>query len=67
METTLAILIVLGIHIGIPAMIGFAIAGGIIQVEKSKLRTRVLVCATDVDCPTGYICVGGRCAPQRAS
>lgn len=66
MEILLAILSALAIHVGIPAIIGFAIVGSIIQAEKAKLLTRVLVCATDADCPPGYICAGGRCVPQQA-
>ena len=39
MEITLAILIVLGIFIGIPAVIGFAIAGVYILSDRRARRT----------------------------
>lgn len=38
METTLAILTVLGIFVGIPAVIGFAIVGTYILGERRALR-----------------------------
>ena len=38
METTLAILMVLGIFVGIPAIIGFAIAGVYILTDRRALR-----------------------------
>ncbi len=38
METTLAILMVLGIFVGIPALIGFAIAGTYIMVDRRARR-----------------------------
>ena len=38
METTLAILMVLGIFIGIPAVIGFAIAGVYILGDRRTAR-----------------------------
>lgn len=50
METTLAILMVLGIFVGIPAVIGFAIAGMYIlgdrqavRAERAKARAEGLV------------------------
>ena len=64
METFLAILLVLAIHVGIPTIIGFAIVGGVVQAERAKLQTRELVCATDADCPPGYVCIGGSCLPR---
>ncbi len=36
METTLAILMVLGIYIGIPAVIGFAIVGGVVLATRLR-------------------------------
>ena len=39
METTLAILMILGIFVGIPAVIGFAIAGGYIWNDRRVRRT----------------------------
>ena len=38
METTLAVLMVLGIFVGIPAIIGFAIAGVYILVGRRAKR-----------------------------
>ncbi len=38
METTLAILMVLGIFVGIPAIIGFAIAGLYLQSNRRVRR-----------------------------
>ena len=38
METTLAILMVLGIFVGIPALIGFAIAGTYIRSDRRAHR-----------------------------
>ena len=61
METFLAILLALAIHVGIPAVIGFAIAGGIALAE---LQSRHLVCYVDADCPPGYECIGGKCLPR---
>jgi hypothetical protein len=34
--------------------------------KRSKEVPLNLTCSVDTDCPTGYICVGGRCIPQRA-
>ena len=39
METTLAILMVLGIFVGIPVVIGFAIAGGYVWNDYRVRRT----------------------------
>lgn len=39
METTLAILMVLGIFVGIPAIIGFAIAGVYVLRDQRARRT----------------------------
>lgn len=39
METTLAILMVLGIFVGIPAIVGFAIAGIAILVAPLNAKT----------------------------
>ena len=61
MEIFLAILLALAIHVGIPALIGLAIVGYLIPAKQPKLQTRELVCATNADCPPGYICVGGKC------
>lgn len=41
METTLAILMVLGIFVGIPAMIGLAIAGLYIQTDRKARRAEL--------------------------
>lgn len=38
METTLAILMVLGIFVGIPAVIGFAIAGFFVLADRRARR-----------------------------
>ena len=40
MDTTLAILMVLGIFVGIPAVIGFAIAGVYLLSGRRTLRAR---------------------------
>ena len=40
METTVAILMVLGIYLGIPAIIGFAIAGVYLFVDRRVRRTK---------------------------
>jgi hypothetical protein len=40
METVLAILLVLGIFIGIPAVIGFAIAGVYIMSDRRSRRAQ---------------------------
>ncbi len=39
METTLAVLMVIGIFVGIPAVIGFAIAGVYILSDRRARRT----------------------------
>jgi hypothetical protein len=49
------------IHVGIPVVIGFALAGGIALAE---LQSRHLVCYVDADCPPGYECIGGKCLPR---
>ena len=75
METILAMLVVSGIFMGIPTVVGFAIAGVYIltrrEARTAKRSTALheteapgaLVCALDADCPPGYWCVGGRCVP----
>lgn len=40
MELTLAILMVLGIFVGIPAIIGFTIAGGYLLVDRHAQKTK---------------------------
>ncbi len=40
MELTLAILMVLGIFVGIPAIIGFTIAGGYLLVDRRAQKTK---------------------------
>ena len=40
MEITLAVMIVLGIFVGIPAVIGFAIAGVYILGDRRALRAK---------------------------
>jgi len=67
METLLAVLMVLAIHIGTPTVIGLAIVGSTVLAEQTKLQSRKLVCAIDADCPPGYVCIGSRCTPQQAS
>lgn len=67
MDTFLAVLMVLAIYVGISAVIGFAVAGGIILPGWVNLRSGKLVCVIDADCPPGYVCIDGRCMPNRAS
>ena len=33
------------------------------QFEKSLSN---LTCSVDIDCPLGYVCLGGRCVPKKA-
>lgn len=40
MELTLAILVVLGIFVGIPAIIGFTIAGGYLLVDRRAQKAK---------------------------
>jgi len=28
---------------------------------RAQFQFRKLICATDADCPPGYVCIGGRC------
>jgi hypothetical protein len=73
METMLAVLMVLGVYIMLPAIIGFIIVGSfmlwehwairkVAHVEKQASQP-LMVCSTDADCPLGYVCMGGRCVP----
>jgi len=42
---------------------------GLYQWQKAVRLTRSAykkVCRVDTDCPTGYVCVGGRCIPEPA-
>jgi hypothetical protein len=64
METFLAMLLIVAIHIGAPVLIGLAFVGFIIPLKQSNLQPHELVCTIDTDCPPGYLCVGGRCVPQ---
>ena len=45
--------------------------GGIYSTIKRRIRAKLTekefegkTCAIDADCPEGYACVNGRCAPQ---
>lgn len=49
METTLAILMVLGIFIGIPAVVGFAVAGVYILGDRRALRAERAKAAVEVE------------------
>lgn len=70
--TVLAILEVLGIFVVLPIIIGLIIISLVMMVERSrnkipgKIRETVdnLVCSIDTDCPTGYVCMDGKCVPQ---
>jgi len=52
METTLAVLMTLGIFVGIPVVIGLAVAGGYVladrRVRKAKYQTEKVTEATKV-------------------
>jgi Cys-rich repeat protein len=44
------------------AFIAYLNIGGIRHVVKrSKSATSPLTCAADADCPSGYVCVNGKC------
>ena len=65
MEGILAILQVLGIFIGLPVLIGFAIVGflrvGMPFKAAQRRGAARLACTVDADCPPGYVCMNGVC------
>ena len=69
MERILAVLLVGVVFIALPALVGFAIAGFFLlrqRMVRVKLGITELLCAVNTDCPQGYICVNGRCLPEKA-
>ena len=36
------------------------------EVSLIKQALPDLACTIDTDCPVGYVCMGGRCVPQKA-
>lgn len=55
------------IGILLPALIwlGLAIAvRDLLRMWRKSRLASVLVCRFDTDCPSGYVCVAGRCVPQ---
>ena len=36
------------------------------RITRAQLLSGNLVCSTDIDCPPGYECIGGRCLPKHA-
>ena len=65
----LAILLVLGIIIVLPALVGFAIVGFFIlrnRRARAKWVVAQLVCRVDADCPSGYVCSNGVCVPTHS-
>jgi hypothetical protein len=54
------------------AFIWYLNVGGILKsiksrgvAKKSEEALLNLTCSFDTDCPTGYVCLGGRCVPAR--
>lgn len=69
MELTLAILLVLGITIVLPALVGFAITGSFLlwgHKASAKGVEAQFVCRVDADCPSGYVCSNGVCVPTHS-
>lgn len=54
----------------LPLLMWIAVFIGLSQVFKEWRTTRPqllsgnLFCSTDTDCPPGYICISGKCAPK---
>lgn len=55
------------------ALIWYINGGGIYEAIVRRKRTKLLEmalpnvnCSTNTDCPPGFICVRGRCVPQKA-
>lgn len=72
MESILGILQGLGFFVVLPVLVGLIIISSSIMFQqlKTKMAGNIkesidnLVCSIDADCPTGYICMNGRCIPQ---
>jgi hypothetical protein len=54
------------------AFIWYLNIGGILKVVKSRGAVKELqktpsnfTCSVDNDCPTGYVCLDGRCVPAK--
>jgi hypothetical protein len=53
-------------------LISYLTCGGLYVVIKRRRKERLLekaipdvTCALDIDCPPGFICLEGRCIPQK--
>ena len=65
-------LIGVGIFLGIPIIVALVIISLVMIGEQLKHKetgtstsgSDKLVCSLDTDCPTGYVCMYGKCIPR---
>jgi hypothetical protein len=71
-ETTLALAIGTLVILFPVAFIWYLNIDGIYKATKRARMAKVLkmrpdlTCSIDADCPLGYVCLGGRCTPQKS-
>lgn len=70
--TILAILEGLAFFVVLPVIIGLIIISLVMIFERNKqqmpgnIKEAIgnMVCSIDADCPTGHVCIDGKCVPQ---
>jgi hypothetical protein len=68
MGLAIGIVEILGIFVVFPVAIGLIILASFMLRDRRVRQRSVseLACSLDIDCPPGFVCVGGRCVSAEA-
>lgn len=62
MNSVFNVMLALTLGLLAPVLIWVGVAGSIIEARRR--RKAGTSCAIDTDCPSGFVCMNGRCVPQ---
>ncbi len=66
MGVLVSFLLVVGVAVVVPGLIGYGIVGSFRLAERRRLAKGRLTCRLDINCPPGYVCRDGFCMPSTA-